>query len=613
MNDNKDASGGGAWEVSPAEYLKGCPARYSGYKLTSRYVSVRDGTRIAVDVHLPKGAPAKAALPTVVLFTPYYRRFHLKQGHRPGVEASPNTCIFRNTFVPHGYAFVVADVRGCGASFGARDGFRSPRERLDYYDVADWVAAQPWCDGNIGSTGISYVGAAADFLASTGHPAVKAVMPTFSVWDTWSNHFYPGGVLFNALGHRYGEMADALDLDQREVLGKFAYFSEPAFAGPAPVDEDKGGLVLRDALAEHEANFDMTDFMQQLRFRDAGLSDNPDYTSALISPYHYADRDIDARTAWYGVSGWMDGGGYTTGEIQHYLWSQNPKSRLLIGPWDHGARTNVSPWRRSQTPEFGVLAETLRFFDEHLKGIDTGLAREKPVHYFTMGEERWKAADTWPIPEAVPTDFFFSTDGLLETEAPEAAAADTYRADYGCRTGSHTRYDRLFASVVEEYYPDWHGRDVRMLTYTTDMLMADLEVTGQAAVHLHLASSEPDCALFVYLEDVDADGICRYVTEGVFRALHRKISAPHPDIPATGPVHSFTRADAEFLVPGEPAEVAFELLPTSYRFRAGHRVRLALACADSDHFSRIPDGRPPVLTVFCNRERASRVVLPVVG
>ena len=86
--------------------------------------------------------------------------------------------------MPRGYAVVVVDVRGTGASFGTRDSFRSPREREDSREIADWIVAQPWSDGRIGSTGISYLGAAADFLASTGHPAVKAIAPLFAVWDT---------------------------------------------------------------------------------------------------------------------------------------------------------------------------------------------------------------------------------------------------------------------------------------------------------------------------------------------------------------------------------------------------------------------------------------------
>ena len=100
-------------------------------------------------------------------------------------------------FVPRGYAVVVVDIRGSGASFGSRDSFRSPREREDAYEYPlDWIVAQPWSNGSLGATGVSYLGAASDFLASTGHPAVKAIAPLFAVWDTYLlNNDYPGGVL----------------------------------------------------------------------------------------------------------------------------------------------------------------------------------------------------------------------------------------------------------------------------------------------------------------------------------------------------------------------------------------------------------------------------------
>ncbi len=164
--------GAEAWRVPPRRYLRAHPPGYQGERLSSRYVSARDGTRLAVDVHLPGDvhppgtAPEPGPYPTVVLFTPYYRRFALRSGHEAGVEACPNIAQFRDAFVPRGYAVVAVDVRGCGASFGCRDGFRSPRERNDYFDIVSWIVTQPWCDGNVGSTGISYVGAAADFLRS---------------------------------------------------------------------------------------------------------------------------------------------------------------------------------------------------------------------------------------------------------------------------------------------------------------------------------------------------------------------------------------------------------------------------------------------------------------
>ena len=101
--------------------------------------------------------------------------------------------------MPRGYAVVVVDVRGTGASFGTRDSFRSPRERDDTSEIADWIVAQPWSNGALGATGISYVGAAADFLASTGHPAVKAIAPLSSVWDTYADNYFPGGIQLKSL------------------------------------------------------------------------------------------------------------------------------------------------------------------------------------------------------------------------------------------------------------------------------------------------------------------------------------------------------------------------------------------------------------------------------
>ncbi len=610
-----DERGRSAWVVAPPSYLENRPPEYEGERLTSSYVAVRDGTRLAVDVHLPGAEAEDGAYPVILCLTPYYRRFALKDGHGDSVEACPNLTLYRDAFVPRGYALVGLDVRGTGASFGARDGFRSPRERLDFFDIADWVSRQPWCDGNIGATGISYLGAAANFLATTNHPAVKAIAPLSAVWDTWSNHLYPGGVHCNVITKKYGALADTMDHDDRDGTRAYAYFADPDLAGPAAVDEDRDGALLAQAIKEHKANFDMPDFAHQLRYRDEGLSDNPDYTGATISPYHYANRDADKTTACYSISGWMDGAGFSLGTIQRHLWLANPANRLMLGPWDHGARTQASPWRQEAgvDQQSFLIADVLRFFDHHLGGREAATEDEAPVHYFTMGAEAWQAADAWP-PKAEQRNLYFGAAGDLGPNPPaEAKASDAYTADFDCRTGFHTRYDRLYIVPVETYYDDWQGRDERMLRYTGAPLDADTEVTGHPTVTLHFTCSEKDCAFFVYLEDVTPEGRVVYVTEGIFRALHRR-PGPNPEaIPATGPTHSFRRADAQVLVPGEAAEAAFELLPTSYLFRPGHRVRVAIAAADSDHYSRIPDGRPPRLQFFREIARPSHLVLPVVS
>ena len=127
--------------------------------------------------------------------------------------------------------------------------------------------------------------------------------------------------------------------------------------------------------------------------------------------------------------------------------------------------------------------------------------------------------------------------------------------------------------------------------------IADIELAGHAVLTLHLAASEPDAALHVFLSEEEPDGTVRYVTEGVLRALHRKLSACPPDYRASWPYHSCDRADAAPLVPGRPEEIVIALLPTAWRFGKGSRIRLAIAGTDADHYGQVPHGRPPVFTI----------------
>ncbi|BBK33684.1 hypothetical protein EDC65_3521 [Stella humosa] len=607
MSDS--SKGSPAWTISPAEYLAGrAKTATGGIERRSLYVAARDGVRLAVDIHLPAGEAA-VPRPTIVLFTPYYRRFRLNEGTPAAVEASPSYAVYRDFFVPYGYAVAIVDVRGTGASFGAREGFRSPTERLDYYDVVDWIARQPWSDGQVGITGISYVGAAADFAASTGHPAIKAVMPTFSVWDTWGDMFYPGGLLYIGMIGGYGRMIEALDLDRRDVLQEFPYFAGPHYAGPAPVDDDPDGTDVAAAIAEHAANFDTTAFVTQLTARDAAFAHDPAFKATTVAPRTYLSG-IRPELPHYGVSGWMDGAAYTNGAAGRFNALPNPEKRLLFGPWDHGARTNVSPARVGARPRFEMNAEMLRFFDQHLAGIDTGLPAERPVHYFTMIEEAWKASDTWP-PAASSQTWHLADGQALAVAAPNSDGADQYRTDHGIGTGRNTRYERIAGQPVEEYYPDWHGRDGRMAVWTSPVLEAETEVTGHALARLWIASDAEDAGIILYLEDVGPDGQTRYVTEGRLRALFRKTAPAPADYPHTGPWHPMGVADAELLTPGEPTLLEIPLMPTSWLFRAGHRIRLALAGADRDHLARLPFGKSPLLTILRGPDRPSALTLPV--
>jgi putative CocE/NonD family hydrolase len=437
---------------------------------------------------------------------------------------------------------------------------------------------------------------------------VKAIAPLHSVWDTYSDHYYPGGMLLNRLAETYDELMVALDHGRGEMLGKFAYYKDPYLAGPAPVDEDRDGSLLSAALAEHLGNFHMPDFIHEFAFREEALPYDTAFSSASFSPYAYCDG-VRPDVAVYSVSGWMDGAGYANGAITRFRSLKNPRRHLLLGPWDHGARANASPFREKADPEFPLLAELLRFFDHYVRGLDTGLSKEAPVHYFTMAAEAWRAADQWP-PLDASTTMYLAAAGRLEAE-PGTAGEDRYRVDFSLATGAHTRYGRLAAFDVRDYYTDWHGRDTRMLCYTSEPLGADHDLSGHPVVTLHLSSSEADAALFVYLEDVAPDGTCRYVTEGMLRALHRKESAAPAHQQAVGPYRTFRRGDAAPLVPGEVATLRFTLLPTSWRFARGHRLRVAIAGADADNYGQVPHGRPPVLSIRRGGAQASSLELPL--
>lgn len=598
---------GDAWTVPPSRYAAGRPATFGLPKVPlSRYVTMRDGCRIAVDTWLPEGAAPGQRFPTVMVLTPYYRRFKLAPGGSG--DEIPNAGKFIRYLVPRGYAVVVVDIRGTGASFGTRDAFRSPREREDSRELADWVVAQPWSDGAIGATGISYPGAASDFLASTGHPAVKAIAPLFAVWDTYADNYYPGGILLKQLARSYDDLMIAMDHDRRDLLRNFVYYVNPDLAGPHPVDEDPDGTLLAQAIHEHQGNFRQPDFMGEFRFREEPLPYDPTFSSASFGPYSFS-KGIAKDVAIFACSGWMDGAGYANGAISRFLTLSDNKVHLLLGAWDHGARNNVSPWRAQQEPQFDITAALLRFFDQYLMGMETGIEAEAPIHYFSLHEEVWRAASAWPPVEG-PTRLALSGGNSLAA-APDGQGADTMRADFSAGSGQGTRYERIAGIGATTYYADWQEKAAPMLAWTSAPLPEAMEFSGHGLADLWLESSEPDASIFVYVSEVEADGTVRYVTEGLLRALHRKESVAPDTYRTTWPFRSFRREDAAPLVPGQAERIRIPLLPISWVFSRGSRIRLSIAGADAEHCVQAPHGRPPRLTILRGGDRASALELPL--
>ncbi len=586
-----DTSG---WVVAPSRYIAGRPAEMAVPAPWSCYLAMPDGVRLAVDVYAHSGRR-----PTLLIATPYYRRAARVAGS--AAEVAPNIAKYRDAFVPRGYNLVAVDVRGSGASFGTRDAFRSPRERADLGVLADWIVAQPWSDGRIGSTGISYLGAGADFLASTGHPSVRAVAPISAVWDTWRDNYWPGGILLTELVTTYERLMQGLDRNRREWLAGLGTFAEPDYLGPLAVDGDDGSL-LAAAIAEHAGSFSQARFMAEFPFRDSTLPYDAGFTPNAFSPCGYA-ASIPEDVAVYSVGGWTDGAGYANGAIARFLTlAKNPR-HLLIGPWDHGARTNCSPWRGRVEPEFDIMAELVRFFDHYLMQRQTGLDREAAVHVFSQGDECWLAAGAWPVAEG-----HFSRHLRPDGALGEAAAGVTVHAtDPRAGTGGATRYERIAGLPVTHPYASWPAEDALRASWTSEKLSAGLRLAGHGVVELTVESSEPDAAIFLYLLDVAPDGTVRYVTEGMLRALHRAEVEPPANQRAAWPFHAATRAMAAPMPRGEAVPMRVVLLPVAWRFAAGHRVRLSLAGSDADHAMAVPHGRPPVLRVAGD----SRLVLPM--
>ncbi|MDP8256329.1 MAG: CocE/NonD family hydrolase [Candidatus Alcyoniella australis] len=567
---------------------------------SSLYLTMRDGVRIAVDVYLPANLEPGEKLPTLLNQTRYLRHLELYPPYNE-LLMPPEEIL---QIVGLGYAVVRVDARGSGASFGTRPCPWSADEVTDGAQVVDWIIEQPWSNGLVGAVGGSYEGTAAEMLLVNRHPAVKAAAPMYALYDAYADIAFPGGIhlwWFTQIWQRGNLAMDANDLSQA------AWFAPLFTSGVSPVDDDHDRVLLEQAVAEHATNYHVHEEAAQIFYRDDVSNGGLHIDS--FSPHHYLGQIAESEAAIYNYSGWFDGG-YAHSAIKRYLtMGQRPQDRLILGPWDHGGDDHVRQFQRPYRSNFDHMAELARFFDYHLKGIDTGIYDEQPVHYYTMGEDTWHAADTWPPPEAQPVALYLRADGTLDFAPPDQVQSVEYAVDPKAGTGGYARWNSLALGMAVRY-PDRRKADRRLLVFQSAPLDQTLEVTGHPLVHLYISSSKTDADVFIYLEDVDPAGRVGYVSEGMLRASHRKL-CDEPLYTTPAPCHSFLRADAIPLEPGEPTELIFDLQPTSYLFKRGHSLRIAVAGADADHFRPLP-GDPSLLTVHTAPKLASRIVLPLI-
>lgn len=580
------------------------------------HVPMRDGVRIAVDVWLPAGIESADRLPTMMRATRYWRA---RDEVGVPLEETSNFAEAER-WNRAGYALVLVDGRGSGASFGIRRFELAEDEVADYGEVATWIASQPWSNGRVGAYGVSYAGNTAEMLAVNGNPAVKAVAPLFNDFDNFGHLIFPGGVLTVGFLEAWSNRTRMQDLNDicglSDAVGAACDDVRSRVTGVKPVDADRDGSRLAAAVAEHEANTVPFEAALEYEFRDDPFGR---YGETNVghrrSPSGHLPQIEASGVAMFIRVGWQDAG-TVNGALGRYNTISNPQ-QVFIGPWDHGARNDTDPFKPDDTPvDPGADArfeELVAFFDAHLKEDGSG-STPTEIHYYTLGADRWTRTETWPPDGFEDVRWYFREGGALSTEAPPAdTGADRYAVDFSATTGTRNRW-YTNGGGGDVVYGDRRAEDERLLTYTSAPLAADLEITGHPLLTLHLASTEADGAFIAYLEDVAPDGTVRYLTEGQLRGVMRAVTEEPPLYRKYGPHRSESRADALPLVAGEVAEISFDLWATSVLIRAGHRIRVALAGADADTFLRYPrDGAAPEWTVHRNRARPSGIVLPGKG
>jgi uncharacterized protein len=583
--------------------------RHKGVQAASQYITMRDGTHIAVDVMLPTHPAPTTPLPAVMIMARYWRSMELRVPDQPNKALIGPREPIADYLLARGFAVVVVDARGTGASTGESRHPWTPEELADYGEVAAWVTAQSWSNGNIGAVGISYEGSTAQHLLGSGVAGVKSAAPMEYEFDVYTDIALPGGVFNAAFIEAWNASNQRLDNNRTSSL--FPWYARLMVKGVRPVDEDrKSRALLAQALRDHQANTDVYQAMAQITYRDDVFGD----TGAMLDDFSVFPRQYSIEAsggALFVWGSWLDG---TTADtvLRTFNTFSNPQIGI-IGAWKHEMTAHGSSYQQPKSkpnpPHEQQWAAVAQFFQQTLNCDQP--PQGKTLFYYTLGEETWKQTGTFPLPNTEMQTWYFQADhGLARALPPNDQATDTYIIDFEATTGLTNRWHTQMAKPL--IYKDRAQADRRLLTYTSTPLQQAMEITGYPVVTLFMASTETDGAFFVYLEDVDEKGVVRYITEGQLRGIHRQLSpdaAPH----WTGmPYRTFKRGDALPLPRHEMVEMTFGLQPTSVLFRRGHCIRIAIAGADKDTFARYPQHGTPTLTLSRSRTMTSSIQLPVI-
>lgn len=482
-------------------------------------IPMSDGCRLAARIWRPEGA-ADAPVPAILEYLPY----------RKNDFTAERDATMQPYLAGHGYAVVRLDLRGAGDSEGVMPDEYLPQELQDGVEAIAWIADQPWCDGNVGMIGISWGGFNGLQVAALRPPALKAIITLCSTDDRYADDVhYMGGCLL-------GEQLSWASI----MFGRNTLPPDPANVGERWRDmwmqRLKGsGLWLKNWL-EHQTRDEF--------WKHGSVCE--DWSQIKVPVY--------------AVSGWPDGYCRAVFRLMENL--QGPR-KGLVGPWAHRY-----PHIGEPGPAIGFLQEELRWWDHWLKGEDTGIMDEpmlrlyrqnsaEPKGWYGTREGAWIAEPSWPSPNVVRTDLRLGADGRLaaEGELPAGILEHTSPLDVGMASGKWCGYSKPGDAPLDK-----RRDDAASLTFETDVLDEALDIAGDAEAIVNLSVDRPVAQLAVRISDVHPDGRSTRVTFGILNLTHRE-SHEHP----------------EPLVPGKVYRFVVPMKHVAQRFRAGHRLRLAIS------------------------------------